>query len=371
MNLNIKQDDMNAENFRDYLNDPSLLYQVPYEELKSLALEYPYNAHLRWLLLQKSRMEHRPDARKLLEKAAVYSLDRRALYRFIQTQYEKSETPFFVFNEDFLELKDLAALREESPAPVEEVTLARPILAAPVSVFREAPVVPKTEEIEEDLAFDFTSDSVPIAPGEAMIPVAPIVSEVEEALAFDAEFMIEAEPVEVLAPDSSETGVEEIVWDLVPTTEAAPEEPLVHRLATDAAVISSIVEYRATLAAVEAVLEKAAQVAPTAAPLPKATFRSWTRPTPAAPVSVQPQPPIPLPPTVQPEKKSKKAPDAVAEIARLSVTENTALASETLADLLAAQQLYDKATKMYERLMMKFPEKSAYFAAKIEKLKKK
>jgi len=362
---------MNAENFRDYLNDPSLLYQVPYEELKSLALEYPYNAHLRWLLLQKSRMEHRPDARKLLEKAAVYSIDRRALYHFVQTRYEKSETPFFVFNEDFLELKDLAALREELPAPVEEVTISRPIAAEPVSVFREPPVVPKTEEIDEDLAFDFTSGSALTTPVEAIIPVTPTPPEVEPELASGAELFIEPDPVEVPAPDPSETGVDEIVWDLTPAPEAAPEEPLVHRIATDAAVISSIVEYRATLAAVEAILERATHVAPAAAPLPKATFRSWGRPTPEAHVSVQPSSPVPPQPVIQPEKKSKKAPDVVAEIARLSVTENAALASETLADLLAAQQLYDKAAKMYERLIMKFPEKSAYFAAKIEKLKKK
>ncbi len=126
---------MNAENFREYLKDPSLLYQVPYEELKSLALEYPYNAHLRWLLLQKSRMEHRPDARIALEKAAVYSIDRRALYHFIQTQYEKSETPFFVFNEDFLELKDLAVLKEALPAPVEDVPITRLITPEPASGF--------------------------------------------------------------------------------------------------------------------------------------------------------------------------------------------------------------------------------------------
>ena len=362
---------MNAENFRDYLNDPSLLYQVPYEELKSLALEYPYNAHLRWLLLQKSRMEHRPDARKLLEKAAVYSIDRRALYHFIQTHYEKSETPFFVFNEDFLELKDLAALREELPAPVEDVAILRPAVADPVSVFREPPVVSKTEDLDEDLAFDFTSGSVPMMPVEEAIPVASITPEVEETPAFEATFILEPVPVEASAADSSETEAGEIVWDIAPATESAPEEPLTQRIAADAAVIASIVEYRATLAAVEAVLEKAAQVVPTAAPLPKATFRSWSHPIPAAPPSEQPESPASQPPMLQSEKKAKKAPDVVAEIARLSVTENTALASETLADLLASQQLYDKAAKMYERLIMKFPEKSAYFAAKIEKLKKK
>ena len=139
-------------------------------------------------------------------------------------------------------------------------------------------------------------------------------------------------------------------------------------------------KYRAALAAADAVLEKAIQAGvglpqqpppAQAPPLPKAAFRSWMRPAAAAPPPIPEQNLAKAPPPAVPEKKNKKAPDIVAEIARLSVTENAHLASETLADLLATQQQYDKAAKMYERLIMKFPEKSAYFAAKIEKLKKK
>ncbi|MEP6794234.1 MAG: hypothetical protein ABJB16_07905 [Saprospiraceae bacterium] len=43
--------------------------------------------------------------------------------------------------------------------------------------------------------------------------------------------------------------------------------------------------------------------------------------------------------------------------------------SETFADLLAAQGYKDKATEMYMQLMEKYPEKSSFFAAKIEALK--
>lgn len=342
---------MNAENFREYLSDPSLLYQVPYEELKSLALEYPYNAHLRWLLLQKSRMEHRPDAARLLEKAAVYSIDRRALYRFMETRYEKTETPLFVFNEDFLELKDLAALREELPAPLEDAVMARPAATEPLPAFREPVVVPKPEAVEEDLAFDFTGIAV-------------------------------ADPPEVPADEPLEAvAAVETAPEFTPDPEPDPgvlQESFVNRLTGDAVAISSFVEYRAALAAADAVLEKAIQAGvgmpqqpppAQAPPLPKAAFRSWMRPAAAAPIPEQNL--AKAPPPAVPEKKNKKAPDIVAEIARLSVTENAHLASETLADLLATQQQYDKAAKMYERLIMKFPEKSAYFAAKIEKLKKK
>jgi uncharacterized Zn finger protein len=44
------------------------------------------------------------------------------------------------------------------------------------------------------------------------------------------------------------------------------------------------------------------------------------------------------------------------------------VASETLADLLATQGYTDRAIGMYEALMRKYPEKSAFFAAKIQAL---
>jgi hypothetical protein len=43
--------------------------------------------------------------------------------------------------------------------------------------------------------------------------------------------------------------------------------------------------------------------------------------------------------------------------------------SETFADLLAAQGYHEQAIEMYTKLIQKFPEKSRFFAAKIEALK--
>jgi tetratricopeptide (TPR) repeat protein len=46
------------------------------------------------------------------------------------------------------------------------------------------------------------------------------------------------------------------------------------------------------------------------------------------------------------------------------------VASETLAHLLERQERHDKAIEVYERLILLNPEKSAFFAKKIEELKK-
>ncbi|MCE2790250.1 MAG: hypothetical protein LW630_10110 [Saprospiraceae bacterium] len=61
---------------------------------------------------------------------------------------------------------------------------------------------------------------------------------------------------------------------------------------------------------------------------------------------------------------------ALEESARKSVTSSPEVISEPLADILASQGHLDAAKKMYTQLMMKYPEKSSYFAAKIENLLK-
>ena len=57
------------------------------------------------------------------------------------------------------------------------------------------------------------------------------------------------------------------------------------------------------------------------------------------------------------------------DLAKSSLMERTNIVSETLAELYVSQNLYDKALKIYEALMVKYPEKNAIFANRIKELK--
>jgi hypothetical protein len=231
------------------MQQPELLADCSLEELRTLAIAYPFAHNLRYLLAVKAHAENHPDAGKLLQTASVFSIDRTRLYQMVvEGQFVPSaiKHPTTV-----MELKPVETVRRELEALQPE---------------------PRREKQ---------------SPAQAVPPLQ--------------------------VPDR-------------------PEEA----------------EFRAS-------------------------FDRWFGQFNPPCVAPNPDPPVPaLRSTAESREQVRqgKTTGVAQELAERSVTERDSVVSESLARLLAKQGHAERAVNMYRRLILVNPEKSDYFAAAIEKLKK-
>jgi hypothetical protein len=152
---------MTAERLIRLMQHPEQLDSVPYEELKTLALAYPYSPHLKQLLLLKSKQLNHHEYDRNLAAAAALSPDRRKLYKLIAPSLVPTPVPQ---QEEILELRPIQTIRREleAMAPVERITQ-----AAPIAI--EVPPVPEPPPIieKEDIVLEKIIESVAIAPQKA------------------------------------------------------------------------------------------------------------------------------------------------------------------------------------------------------------
>ncbi|HND90028.1 MAG TPA: hypothetical protein PK971_16965, partial [Saprospiraceae bacterium] len=139
---------MTQERFVQFLENPEALSLISYEEMKTLALAYPYAHNLRYLLALKSQQMHHPDAARNLAAAAAHSLDRTRLFAWIAMPQLAPQRVV----EEVLELKPIESIRQElealSPLIKEEVPEKQAFASAsPAPV--AAPMPPAREEQQE------------------------------------------------------------------------------------------------------------------------------------------------------------------------------------------------------------------------------
>jgi tetratricopeptide (TPR) repeat protein len=315
---------MNGETYKELLKHYSRLYQMPVEELRTLALQYPYVQNLQILLQEKLILEGQGEDQTQLAKAALYSVDRGFLQKkVLRLREKKGEFALEAVRmaEDYLELRDLNSVRED----LEKIALGN---------FDESSV-PLSEQmalasrVEEEQSI-FAHQEVPSIPDDDL--------DLEEQL----EALSEAPTLSSADIESPLPYIEEVLPN---ANTVIPTEPLLEEL------------------------EKSAPPPPlhlSPKPLPKAAFQSWQHNQDEALGQH-----LALLMAFQPstQRKPNLGEDQTSKEAMKSMVDKDGIASETWAKLLVSQKQYHKAIEVYQRLMHKEPDKTVLFTEKIEEIK--
>lgn len=378
---------MTFELLEKCLASPASLYEVNYQDLKNLVAEYPWCQTFRSVLVKKAFLEKAPDYEALLHHNAGVCPDRSLLYKQIQ---ELNELPTFppnassYFNEEgTLVVPDLGHAAVDNDYHIE---------ASVGIVFEQDqeqadPEVGTTSESEDaDEEEDLWIPEINPLPTQQNGPS-------RKVLALEDLGIQTAPSLSVLTPvtDPSYLETEYSIPDLEESLMAAidqmdfedahlPEEEI--QDVPHSAPVDPVTPFIQPQDMAPKHEEPSQGQQP--APAPKASFTSWLKQLPDARQSLEKlsehyHEPRQNPATVnkdagQPEPESpvkiKKKKSKVRRIAELSVQPREETASETMALLLSNQGNYTQAIQMYERLQLIFPEKSDFFAARIEALKK-
>lgn len=417
---------MNTANFSEYLQNPSLLYQISYEELKTLIVQYPYNQNLRYLITQKSNLENNSDYENYLRSAAIISTDRPHLYHILKEQRaEPVVEDSFILEEETLELKNLEqldlnekqleTLEEDVPVPTfdtntavdlpkEEVFDTFPELSPNGAgdyeqlveeEFEEEIQLPTLEE-ETSLANLMSDEEAPIeeaAPAsenaieqliddtarvEVATAVAATAAIVSTGVQEDAQEKIEEEVIEeeVTTPEANvaavvvdtieeEASLESLFETEMPNDEVVEEEPVATSVETTTA---------AEVENINPIVKFTPQVTSLSQLLDadelqlKRRVRKHVRPLSRRHFQ---QKDVSIRKVEEVALNLKRKEEKVEEYAQKSIQETTDIASETYASLLIRQNQYEKAIQVYDRLKLIFPEKSTFFAEQIQSLEDK
>ncbi len=285
---------MTQERFIKLLNNPELLATISYEELKTLALTYPYAHNLRYLLAVKAGQDQHPDFTRNLATASAYSLDRTCLFALVAPLKLAPQAVLVAEKEEVLELKPIADVQQqlEFLGPVPKPTQ-------------------KTAEASNAMTVDFSTRLA------------------------DADTTVRKPALDFSRPESQPEADSGSLHIKLPVEQMPSFNAWISRFNPPALVSEAIT--------------------------------SSENPNPD-PESV----PVQENGADGSETQGQDTVEALTPqmLAEKSVTESKSIISETLAKLYVDQGYTEKAIDMYERLSLAFPDKSAYFAAEIDKLKK-
>lgn len=324
---------VDKERFNTLLADMDKITDQDIKSLNQLRKQYPYfqNQYVMIAKALKKRNHAKTDA--FIKKAAIYSADRALLKAIIMDEH------------------DFAPVVEEtvaSTAQVETATETVPIVPAPPTV-----VAQKEVETEEEVKTEKAIVPAPEpAPAKTPVPVQPEVAEAPQVTTQE----------EVIPPTEEEATPIAATAKADEITPAKPQDnqALIDELEKD------LLEIRKKKQLIAKMLEQqeAKQSPSKAAPAKKKAPVAGKSQSELIEKFIRNEPQMGKQKLVHDESDHHHE-----DLAARYTQEQEEFHTETMAKLMVKQKKYGKAIKVYEKLGLKFPEKRAYFASQIEKVK--
>ena len=384
------------------LANPTALTGADVRALEQLAAAFPYcqSAHL--LLAKAAHDQGSMLASQRLRRAATCAADRARLRQLIELPVPAAEIP--AAHEQPVAVAAAAAYPPLTPEPTpaattdsEESNSSELLVKQPTAVFEDLPeqvlepgpapmaAPPVAEEMPVAPPLAEAEEEIPAAgppPAEDELPAqAPPIRPPAEAAAHTEFGLAEAEPAEISAYRLPELAAPEVVRPPAPATPLlppftgvadvgyAPDEgsrlgfcllPTAAQDALDAVPTACLPPADAFFAPDALLLAHLEAHAPAPTPAPVSSLELINSFLLRAPTASRRRA---MPSPAMPDTETQ------ADLSVRSTRPEPDMASESLAKILARQGKIDRAMAIYERLMVKHPEKMAYFAAEIDSLR--
>lgn len=302
---------MTASNFRTLVKNFTALTPEELSTLKDLSAQHPYSQVIQLLIARSTRDQGTADQQHQLHKAAIYATD-RSVVKWAMTAPRKERT----------------VEPEVAPAPTPAVEVKAPEVVKVAAKIAETPVAAPMPKTKPASALDTVA-----LEGDALI--ADLSKELDRLQQLkhnfdDAYAALHTQGPKTKAPAKAPVSAKEApTKDPAPSPESAGQEaPLIEEIK---ATRKKLKVPSPKVAEQGEIIDNFIKVAPT---LPKA-----------------------------------KATQPSTDLAEESVNYSDNIISETLVEILLKQGKKAKAIEMLKKLIWKFPQKKAYFAAQIEALK--
>lgn len=337
---------MNINTLHTYLADPTQIKRSDIQELKQLLEQYPYVQAIRSLYLKALYSNESTSYNQELKKTAAYTLDRDMLFNFIVSDDFTAYRPLELPLEEEKQPEPVAPPVSKDREPEQNISsLLESISKVAYAITKEDRIPldpldehPKEEDISDTFfsAAELTEEPHNSAqkegnnillgekePSDSPSSVAELKNKLEigKPLAFEADEKYSFQEWLQLSKQQPILRESDTKDSVFPQEEEEKKE----------IITKDEKKFQESLEKKQAMIDKFIETNPKIIPTKKATV---------SPINIE-----------------------------LSLQENTSLMTETLAKIYLEQKKYQKAIQAYEILILKYPEKSSFFANQILDIK--